>query len=520
MGFEHAAGGQKVVHTDVLVVGSGLIGAVYARTISDAIQDVKILMVDIGEQDLPNPIHHNPDQAIHENLPAAVAIREVGGMGNYWTCCTPEQHPILERSDIFSDKEWQQLYHEARALFHTTEHAFDHSMRQKILQKKLRQSFPNREFKGMPLGCQPNESNPDYVEWTSTATILGDLAQPSPGQNNFQVKSQYCCTRLHIDFAQGRVVAAELKNLVENSILLVKAKKFVITAGAVLSAGILFRSGIRPDNGYPALVCLMDDPSGDTARHETGGTDSQQGHYLTEQIVSLCQIRLNADLLQPNPDDPAHKKHKKSFPNDALGIPFNDPDPQLTTPMTLARPWHTQIHRDAFGYGSVPRDIDQRLILDLRFFTHVEIAHHNCVKFSDKISDIFGMPQPTFHFQPGEQDVQRSRDMMTDMVRIATSLGGFIPGQEPRFIPPGAALHICGTTRASPVDDGTSVVDRHSKVWRIENLFVGGCGVIPTQNATNPTLTAACFAIVGARKVAQELKQMRRLQTGLEPSRI
>ncbi|OAA56749.1 glycerol-3-phosphate phosphatase [Cordyceps fumosorosea ARSEF 2679] len=87
------------------------------------------------------------------------------------------------------------------------------------------------------------------------------------------------------------------------------------------------------------------------------------------------------------------------------------------------------------------------------------------------------------------------------MVRIATSLGGFMP--------PGAALHICGTTRANPVDDGCSVVDSHFKVWRTENLFVGGCGVIPTQNATNPTLMAACFAIVGARKMAQELKQVR-----------
>lgn len=41
----------------------------------------------------------------------------------------------------------------------------------------------------------------------------------------------------------------------------------------------------------------------------------------------------------------------------------------------------------------------------------------------------------------------------------------------------------------------------------MEDLFVGGgCGVIPTQSACNPTLTA-CFAIVGARKIIEELRR-------------
>ena len=58
-------------------------------------------------------------------------------------------------------------------------------------------------------------------------------------------------------------------------------------------------------------------------------------------------------------------------------------------------------------------------------------------------------------------------------------------------------------------DDGHPVVDRHSKVWRVEDLFVGGCGVIPTQNACNPTLTAACFAIVGARKIVEAIYELK-----------
>ena len=204
----------------------------------------------------PEFIHNNqnPDQSPHENLSAAVAVREVGGMGSYWACSTPEQHPEIERSDIFSDKEWKDLYDEARVLFHTTKTAFDHSIRQEIVKDTLRKANKGREFESLPLACQRSVHNSDYVEWTATATILGDLADPKYHGGNFELRAQHCCTRLHIDAASRHVVGAELKNLLTNEVVLVKAKKTVICAGAVLNAGILFNSQIRPDTGYPAFV--------------------------------------------------------------------------------------------------------------------------------------------------------------------------------------------------------------------------------------------------------------------------
>jgi hypothetical protein len=148
------------------------------------------------------------------------------------------------------------------------------------------------------------------------------------------------------------------------------------------------------------------------------------------------------------------------------------------------------------------------------------------------------------------------------MVQVASHLGGFLPGAEPKYLVPGSALHICGTYRAGELSNNTtttyntnnnnttidqysdynngyassdywnnghgnnrnhsqtqaqtpatnanaipkdSVVDKNSRVWGQRDLYLGGCGVIPTQSACNPTLTAACFAIYAARHLVQSL---------------
>lgn len=175
-------------------------------------------------------------------------------MGSYWTCSTPEQHPDIERSDIFTNEEWEDLYNEARTLFRTTTTAFDGSVRHNIIRNVLGKAHKDREFRSLPLAGQRSELNPDYMEWTSTATILGDLADPKHASDNFQLRTQHCCVRLRIAPASGQVIAAEVRNLLTNETILVKARKYVICGGAVLTAGILYNSGIGPDMGWPALV--------------------------------------------------------------------------------------------------------------------------------------------------------------------------------------------------------------------------------------------------------------------------
>ncbi|KAF5612476.1 pyranose 2-oxidase [Fusarium subglutinans] len=177
-------------NTDVLIVGSGPIGATFAHTLVK--KGIKVTMIDIGQQETRRVGDHkknsvavqkdiilftntvkgelhplsvptnsarpvmepaswssrptdpayvlngqNPEQKAYGNLPAAAATRVVGGMGSHWTCCTPRQRKGIERSDLFGDSEWNTLYSRAEKLFKKTDDAFDDSVRQRLVKRVL-----------------------------------------------------------------------------------------------------------------------------------------------------------------------------------------------------------------------------------------------------------------------------------------------------------------------------------------------------------------------------------------------
>ncbi|KAF9875178.1 hypothetical protein CkaCkLH20_07444 [Colletotrichum karsti] len=547
---------EHLDEVDVLIVGSGPIGAVFARTLVSAGRSV--VMIDVGDQGtrrigdhrknsvavqkdislfshtvraslLNGDLHplsvstnatdsglepgswsskpaqtqflyngQNPEQQASDNLPAAAASRVVGGMSGHWTNCTPRQNKTLERSDLFSDEEWNALYARAEDLFWTDDNLLDDSIRQQLVKKVLGDAFEDRgrEIASMPMCGRRGLQNRDYVEWACTATILGDLAEPCARNARFELRANTQCVRLEMDPVTRQVELAQVEDLLENRKYGIKANKYVICAGAVLTAGILWNSGGLRET-IPAL-----------------------GRYIVDQPMSFCQVLLDQKHIDAVTHDEyqlgwkrAVTHHKGKHPNDPLPLPFNDPDPQCYFPPCEDYPWHAQIHRDAFGYGQIPGIIDQRVVLDLRWYGYTKPSEENCVEFSADVTDGFGMPQastPTFHFKMNEEDSDRASRMMSDMVDVAQNLGAFLPGAEPKHLPPGSAMHLCGTYRAgqAKVDEETgegSVVDRLGRVWGQDDLVLGGCGVIPTQSACNPTITAAAFALAAADQIVEDL---------------
>jgi C-glycoside oxidase len=141
-------------------------------------------------------------------------------------------------------------------------------------------------------------------------------------------------------------------------------------------------------------------------------------------------------------------------------------------------------------------------VVGLGWFVPKELRAEDRVTFSDSEPDAYGMPRMRIEYALTARDRENVEAAISDQARGASALGEAVPGRGPTLVPPGSSLHYQGTTRMGDADDGESVCDPWSRVWGVDNLLVGGNGVIPTSTASNPTLTSVALAIRAAAAVA------------------
>jgi pyranose oxidase len=516
---------------DVLVVGSGPVGCTFARCLVP--EGYRVLIAEAGASLSPRPGEHlknafvyqrdvdkftsivqgllntlsisprrgytnaldpisfrtyrdfirsgqNPRQDPRKNLDAAAASYGVGGMFTHWTNNTPRHHPTMERIPLISGAEWDILYRQAELILNTRRDVFSGSIRHTVVKEALRDHYGTRlqppfDVQELPVAGERRSDNDEFVRFTGVDTVLAGLIdEPEKySAKQFQIRPHHRVKRLVVK--GDRIDHAIVEDLMEWRTLRIHADLFVVAAGAILTPQILWNSEIRP-------IAL--------------------GRYLTEHPMTFTQIVLRQSIIDGIRNDPRFSDRvRRVEPLDPIPIPMQDPPPMVWIPVSEGRPWHCQVHRDSFQYGALPPDIDDRLVVDLRWFGMVDPVAENRVYFEDDLHDKFGMPQPTFEFVLGEGDRQRAHAMLSDMVEAAHVLGGFLTGAEPRFMPPGSSLHFQGTSRMGDKDDGTSVVDPNSKVWGFRNLYLGGNGVIPTRTAANPTLTSVALAVRSASSI-------------------
>jgi choline dehydrogenase-like flavoprotein len=110
----------------------------------------------------------------------------------------------------------------------------------------------------------------------------------------------------------------------------------------------------------------------------------------------------------------------------------------------------------------------------------------------------------SIRYRHTEKDLETLAQMRENSIRSGRRLGTLT--EEPQLAAGGASLHYQGTVRIGAQDDGTSVCDQHLRVWGVENLYIGGNGVIPTATAANPTLTNVALAWRAATRLVEELR--------------
>lgn len=167
-----------------------------------------------------------------------------------WTCATPRQDPEVERTNIYDKATWNTLYTKAEKLIGTSEDVLKDSVRQRLVLETLRNEFPDRKVKPLPLAAKKVEHK-NLITWSSSATVLGNLKSNA----NFTILDQHICKKLNTtkggkNNSKVKITSAEVTDLAApggKDKKTITAKQFVVCGGPILTPQLLYSSGFRPE---------------------------------------------------------------------------------------------------------------------------------------------------------------------------------------------------------------------------------------------------------------------------------
>lgn len=496
---------------DVLIVGSGLMGAAVARCLRDADPAIRIAMIAGGPSIGPRAGQHlhdveDPDvwsrynrkvssgvQAFYTGvapsvgvgggmrgvapgmyhltslgehaaeMPSASVAWNAGGMGIHWTAATPAPWGS-ELDDSLSAQQWADDLARASELLLVNREPYPLTPAGQAVARTLGDRFdpiqePGRQVQNMPMAI--NESASGRKERTSPSVIFPPIGDPTiDPQFAFFADSLATAIR-HED---GHAVGAECRDIETDEMFEVRAAQVIVCADAIRTPQLLFASGIRP---------------------EALGRYLNEHIFLTGQVIAEPQtLGIELDELVPPTD--------LEWASDCLWVPHSD----------RAQPYQVHIMTkvlvdDEFaptGYA-----------VGIEYYVPTEIQRDNRLEFSERDLDAAGMPRITVHFRYTDTDLRLLDRARADQAEAAGLLGSFDPATESAALGAGGSLHYTGTVRRGARDDGTSVCGLDGRIWGFDNLFVAGNGVIPTALVCNSTLIGMTTAVRAANAVLEEL---------------
>lgn len=393
-------------------------------------------------------------------MPSAAMSACVGGMGAHWTGACPrpgdDERPAVDGLDELLDTA-ERLLGVSRDPF--ADAPFADTVRQRLAAAFDGGRAPDRRVAPMPLAVHVGTDG--AVAWSGADVVLGDVTRENPA---FGLYDEALVTRVVVD--GDRATGVVVRDRRDGGDHTVRARHVVVAADALRTPQLLWASGVRP---------------------------AALGRYLNDQPQIVFAVRLRDVVGRPPVAASA-------------GVSW--------VPYTRAAPFHGQVMQlDASPIPFVAQDAAPGSIVGLGWFCAKDVRAQDRVAFDDGDLDAFGMPAVTIRYGLSAVDHERIAAAKDAVRRAAEALGEPLDA-EPIELSAGASLHYQGTVRTGPADDGTSVCDPTSQVWGVEHLRVAGNGVIGTEIAANPTLTALALAVAGARAVASDLT---RTLTGARP---
>ena len=164
------------------------------------------------------------------------------------------------------------------------------------------------------------------------------------------------------------------------------------------------------------------------------------------------------------------------------------------------------------GYGAgMKAGIKRKMGCNLHMTVRGEMIP-NAQSFCERdptIRDRYGIPVLRFHWQWQANDYAMVEHGLATATAVLTRAGGRItsPAQSGKdaISTGGEIIHEVGTARMGD-DARTSVVDRYSQAWEVDNLILADGSVMASQPHKNPTLTIMALAMRASDRLAQRLK--------------
>lgn len=492
---------------DVLIVGSGMMGAAVARCLRDERPELRIAMVSGGPAMGPRAGQHLHDvtdpevwarynarvssgiQAFYTGvgpsggiggamsevepgmyhldslgeeaaqLSGASVAWNAGGMGIHWTAATP--FPFgdeIPSPELIPAEEWDRDLDRAAELMRVNREPFPQTPAGHIVARELAGHFdarsaPGRTVQDMPMAV--NDDGTGLKERTSPSVIFPPIGTPGLDPAFTFIADSLAIDILHAD---GRASGAVIRNILTDQTTEVAAAQVIVCADAIRTPQLLFAAGIRPE----ALGRYLNE------------------HYFLTGQVNADVDRLGLDLGELSPPTP------HEWASDCLWVPQSGIDqPYQVHVMTKVL---VDEARTPIGYG-----------VGIEYYVVTEVQRDNRLEFSEVDVDATVMPRISAHFTYSAADEAALERARLDQATAARLLGPFDPATESAVLAPGSSLHFTGTVRMGAADDGTSVCDVDGRVWGFDNLFVAGNGVIPTALVCNATLTGMTTAVRSAR---------------------
>lgn len=495
---------------DVLIIGSGIMGAGIARGIREQRPGASILMIDAGPvigavagqhlHDSPEPevwerynarvksgvqalyigAHDDADVgdvladvapgmyhlaafgAASEQMPGSAISWNVGGMGAHWTAATPWPHGP-EVFDFIDPAEWDADLAEARRLLSVDPDPYGGSVAGDAVLERFERVFgtggaDGRHPQAMPMAIASVDGR---LLRTGPNRIFPAIATAADAA--FELRANTLALRLVVDGA--RVTGVVVRDTISGAEETLSADTVVVCGDAMRSPQLLWASGIRP----PAL-----------------------GRYLNEHAFVTGKVTADLDRLGVTLDD-VPRLRDGEWTGGSYWLPQRGD----------AQPFHGQI-MDA---PIVDIDLETPIgySVGVSLYVPTEISADSRLEFSQTELDRAGMPRTTIHYAYSAADLALIERARAAQQQVAELIGDFDPAEDSAVLTAGSSLHYTGTVRMGATDDGTSVCDTDARVWGFSNLYVAGNGVVPTPLTCNSTLTGMITAVRATRAIVAEL---------------